>query len=66
MPEYDLEGLLNEILDASLEAALKRLADAARRDGYPAVIRNYLEPVLQRTGKMWIDGTISLAQSYIA
>lgn len=66
MPEYDLDGLLNEILDASLDAALKRLAEAARRDGYPAVIRDYPEPVLQRTGKMWIDGTISLAQSYIA
>ncbi len=66
MPEYDLDGLLNEILDASLDAALRRLAAAARRDGYPAVIRDFLEPVLQRTGRMWIDGTISLAQSYIA
>lgn len=66
MPEYDLDGLLNEILDASLDAAMRRLSEAARRDGYPSVIRDYLEPVLQRTGRMWIDGTISLAQSYIA
>ncbi len=66
MTDYDLDGLLSDILDARLDSALGRLSVAAARDGYPRIIHDYLEPVLQRTGRMWMEGTISLAQSYIA
>ena len=42
MPEYDLEGLLNEILDVSREAALKRFADdVGLRHSYPATVTRH-------------------------
>jgi methanogenic corrinoid protein MtbC1 len=66
MEGYDIESLINDILEARMDNALERLNQVSFRDGYPAMIHDYLDPTLQRIGGMWSQGSISLAQGYVA
>jgi methanogenic corrinoid protein MtbC1 len=66
MEGYDIESLIDDILEARMDGALERLNRVSFRDGYAAMIRDYLDPALQRVGAMWSQGSISLAQGYVA
>ena len=66
MEGYDIESLINDILDARIDDALERLNRVSFSDGYATMIHDFLDPTLQRIGSMWSLGTISLAQGYVA
>lgn len=66
MFKYQADQLLQDVLDGQLDAAVKALELEAAAHGYSSVISGLIEPVLKQAGEMWLSGTISLAQSYVA
>jgi methanogenic corrinoid protein MtbC1 len=66
MEGHDIDALIDDILEARIDDALERLNQASYRDGYLAMIHDFLDPTLQRVGAMWAEGNISLAQGYVA
>jgi methanogenic corrinoid protein MtbC1 len=66
MAGYNQESLLRDIIAARMDEAVLSLREEALQTGYPRLIQDLLDPVLRRIGGMWSDGSISLAQSYVA
>lgn len=66
MVPYDVERLIGDIIAARVEEAIHALEQHAAIHGFPCTIETLLEPGLQRVGSMWSEGSISLAQGYVA